>query len=450
MLKDHSTLLFMLMLMLSQMAGAVTENPVLLEYFVRDLTFPESGTNRLHRQIVRKVESKQIREAASLADKIDEDGKGFEPDLLASMKSNRGVLHGTLGDHDKGLYYTNKAIELTEKEHGKFHPFLFERLIIKGFLLAKSGSLKDAENAFRRAQHLTHRQYGVYSTKQLDTLNYLTHLELKRKKFEDAHQQQRFYLIVNEKTYGANSEDLIPALTSVGRYFAERGDKAVYYPGENSDANRYKTKMFVESINLLQRAVDIIEQKYDKNDIRLTEPLKTLANVRLLQRHSQNSAERLMERATDIVKNQPTADLPDLARAYIALGDVYIRTSNTKAEEAYTQAWKLLSGDSRYRSLREEEFASAVRIFPENYSALTLPKLPAGANPDDLLYAKLQFNVKKSGHIYGAKIVDSNVPHEATKRARRRLSTSYFRPAMVDGNVVEARELTIQQTFVVK
>lgn len=457
MLKNYSTLLFVfLLLTLSQMAdavsavSAVSKKSILLEFFVKDLTFPESGVNKLHRQIVRNVESMRIREAASIADGINENGKGFNPDLLVLMKSNQGVLHGTLGDHEKGLYYTNKAIEITEKEHGKFHPFLFERLIIRGFLLEGSGSLKDAENAFRRAQHLTHRQYGVYSTKQLATLNYLTHLELKREKFENAHLQQRFYLIVNEKTYGTNSEDLIPALTSVGSYFSERGDKAVQGNNERSEAYIYKTKMFNESISLFQRAVNIVESKYGENDIRLADPLINLAEVRLLQRHSQKIAERLMERATDIVKSQPASDLPDLARAYIALGDVYLRTSNKKAEETYAQAWKLLSRDSRYHSLREKEFASVVRIFPEDYSPLTLFKSPVGANPDDLLYTNLQFNLAKSGHIYGTEVVESNVSNEAMKRARRRLSASSFRPAMADGKFVESRELTIQQTFIVQ
>ena len=93
----------------------------------------------------------------------------------------------------------------------------------RGLVQTRLRLFEEAEESFRRAQHITHRIGGVYSPDQLEVLRHLTRLNLKQGNLIDADREQEFSLRVSEQVYGENSEELLPVLQRLGAYFASRG-----------------------------------------------------------------------------------------------------------------------------------------------------------------------------------------------------------------------------------
>ncbi|MDZ7684894.1 MAG: hypothetical protein U5O39_07680 [Gammaproteobacteria bacterium] len=257
----------------------------------------------------------------------------------ANLLANLGILKAVNAGAEEGIIDLNEAIALMEAATGPYNRALIELLVAKAAIGREARALELAEESLRRAQHIAHRQGGVYTEEQLPIVHALTNIHLKQGMEFSANREQRFKLRINEQVHGEDSEELVPVLQNVASYFAHRGDavpmispitSSIRYRSQSVDEiERYRVSLFRDAINLYDRAIKILENAHGTNDLRLVSPLKGLANARLMQRTAPGPAERAMERALSIVRSNPGTDITDHARALVDLGDVYTITGRS-------------------------------------------------------------------------------------------------------------------------
>lgn len=383
---------------------------------------------------------------------------GADARTVAYLIANRGVLKAINAGATDALLDLDTAIERLEAVGGPFDRNLIDMLIARGLISRDVEAFEIAEESLRRAQHIAHRHDGVYTRDQLPIVRHLTNVHLAQGMVLNADREQRFNLRISEQTFGEDSEEIVPVLEQIGTYFANRGEALPVVPPITSKefqsqaeafTEQYRIGLFRESIDLFDRAIDIVENHHGPNDLRLVRILRGLAEARLMQRTAGRYAERAMERAVSIVDANPGTDVTDRARILVDLGDVYTITSDHRADETYLQAWNLLTGadDPALIEVRNELFGTPTRLFPDKIRAIALDRQPSSVEAGNPLYADVEFSVVENGRVSNVKIVDGNVPNEEMNMLRRHLRSAKFRPRIVNGEIVGTEGLMLHQTF---
>ena len=366
-------------------------------------------------------------------------------ELYGKLLINHGIIDSADFAYEQGLASINDGLRHLEHKQNPFTTDLLRGLMAKAISEFSMDLTEDAEDTFRRAQHIVHRNQGVYSSGQLAVISWLTKTNLKRGEVLAADREQRFTLRVAEQAFGAESVDMIPFLNSLGAYFASRG--STIPPLMPSGARLQRDLLFRRSVNLYQRAVDIIEANFGEDDIRLVKPLRGLANARLLQITNRKYAEAALTRSFGIIDSHPGSDLTDKAQAMIDLGDFYTITMDTRAAPLYLQAWNLLQEDPQTRDLAMQLFDIPARLFPRSSPTLFLDRRPDAAEEDEDLYVKLEYAVTSVGKVKSVKVLEKNVPNEQVRILRYGLRNAIFRPRIEEGNLVNTEGLVLYQPF---
>jgi hypothetical protein len=320
-------------------------------------------------------------------------------------------------------------------------------LATQGKRLFDANKLKEAKIAFLLALHLVHREEGLFGINQLPIINNLTATNLRERNSLAADQQQRFSLKVEEQSYGPNSIEILPTLTRLGSYFANRGDTISL--AAVTELRMQRAILFKDSVNLYHRAIDIIELNYGVNDLRLLTPLRGLAMARTLEITQRRNAEAPLLRSLEIVDSNPNSDLADRAQAMVDLGDFYIITSDKQAQEIYLNAWTILQETPETQQLASSLFDSPVRLYPRIPPFLYLERTPDGVTTGDELFVNLQYDVSPNGHVRGIELIDRNVSNRGLTFLRQFLRASRFRPRIHNGELVSTEALEIRQLFTV-
>ena len=370
-----------------------------------------------------------------------------DPSIYGQVMINHGILRVAAGEYQLGLAIIERGMEFLEARTNPFDEILINSVMAKGICQLLLGSFTNAEDTFRRAQHITHRHKGVYNKEQLPMISYLTATNLRQGNSLAADQQQRFSLKVAEQSYGPNSIEILPTLARLGSYFASRGDTIpVMAPTE---LRLLRNILFRDSINLYLRAIEITELNYGVNDLRLLTPLRGLASARMLEITQRRNAEVALLRSLEIVDSNLNSDLTDRAQAMVDLGDFYIITSDKQAQEIYLNAWAILQETPETQRLAASLFGSPVRLYPRDSPFLYLDRTPDGATPGDELFANLQFDVLPNGHVQAIEIIDNNVPNKGIRLVRQILRASRYRPRIHNGELVSTEALQKRQLFAV-
>ncbi len=103
------------------------------------------------------------------------------------------------------------SITEIESTAGRYTNLLIDPYLELARIYLGSGRLEEAEKALRQAQHLTHRDDGVYTLSQLQIVDLLTQLDMMQEKIKQAEGQQQFALQINKHNTEENSVELIPA-----------------------------------------------------------------------------------------------------------------------------------------------------------------------------------------------------------------------------------------------
>ena len=370
-----------------------------------------------------------------------------DPSIYGQVMINHGILRVAAGEYQLGLSIIERGMEFLEARTNPFDEILINSVMAKGICQLQLGSFTDAEDTFRRAQHITHRHKGVYNKEQLPMISYLVATNFRQRNSLAADQQQRFSLKVAEQSYGPNSIEILPTLARLGSYFARRGDTIPL--AAITELRLLRNILFKDSINLYLRAIEIIELNYGVNDLRLLTPLRGLASARMFEITQLIYAEVALLRSLEIVDSNPNSDLTDRAQALVNLGDFYIITSNEKAQETYLNAWAILQETPETQQLALSLFGSPVRLYPRNSPFLYLDRTPDGVTIGDELFANLQYDVSPDGHVREIEVIDKNIPNKGVRLLRQTLRASRYRPRIHNGELVSTEALQIRQLFAV-
>lgn len=445
------SIVFVISILLGIQASAASTE--YLDYFARDPDGLSGRDARRFEAVKVNLDQGEYADASEvLEDLLDRSSVKKNPVLHAQLMADAGILKAMNNEAAAGLLLLEAATERLATQLGPFDPLLFDPLMVQGVINADVGAYEAAEDAFRRAQHIAHRDDGVYGSKQLPTVQALTRIALEQSELAEADRQTRFLLRVNEQRYGEHGEELVMVLQQVGGYFAHRGSRFRYRLNERfagsagTPPELDRALLFRESIKLYERAIGIITDAYGPDDARLVGPLRGLARARMMQQSAKSQAEEAMERVLELVEADPATDIADHARALVDLADLYTVTSDPRAEEKYLEAWNLLADYPELDELREQLFAVPTRIYPET-QIMVLERKPLAAEEGDYLFADVSFEVTDSGQVANVEVIDANVPNEEKSRVRDEIRSTRFRPRIVDGQVVETPGLIFHQTF---
>ena len=410
----------------------------------------DSETQPVQESLLAHARRAEIDQALRLSDKLLADTKELQktrPALYGKILINHGILLSASSNYAPGLSRIAQGLKFLESEYHPFSKALIKGIMAKALSEMALEALADAEDSFRRAQHIVHRQEGVHSEEQLSMINYLTRTNLRLGNLDDADRQQMFHLLIAEKTWGSDSVQLLPSLGQVGAYFAYRGNSLpLVFPREFQTE---RDSFFRRSINLRQRAIDIVEQHYGKEDLRLVPLLKALAKTHLWHINTRGQARYPLQRSVEIINTSPNQDLADRARALVDLGDLYIITSDRQAGATYLRAWSSLQESETTRKLADELFSLPVRLMPEYMPTLLLKRLPDGVEAENELFIDFEYTITTEGRVKQVKVLDRNVSNEQVRLMREKIKRARYRPGIEMGKIVQTDGFRFRQRFAV-
>ncbi|MFP6807193.1 MAG: hypothetical protein VB957_08430 [Pseudomonadales bacterium] len=433
---------------------SASSDDAVTDYFFQSISFSDRASTRLSKKLENAMRNENPDLALELAEELVNDNErlsGTHPIRYGMLLANVGILLSDQGLYAEGIGSLDIALQFIESRANPFSETIFKIAMARGLTLIQIGFLEDAEQAFRRAQHITHRTDGVYSINQLNIINHLAQLNIDQGKFPQADREQEFNLRISEQAYGKESEEMLPILQRLGAYFASRGRML---PLTDSPEIRYmRDSRFRQSLELYSRAIKIIEDNYGVNDIRLLEPLHGIANTRLMENKHRGASEQALERALSIVESNPITDFPDHVKAIVDLGDIYTITGDGRANDLYLRAWQLMQDEPGQQELSADLFGTPTRLYPEAFT-FYLSKTPDAATPvkgeeavDVELFIDVQYSIRANGRVHNIKLIRKNVPNSQMRLIRSWLSSTRFRPRIFNGELVATENLMIHQTF---
>ena len=437
------------LLVLLATSNQVLADREILDYLVGSITISEES-QITYIDIEDLLEDRYFEEAINLAQNIIDDNNSLEvaePVIFGKLLGNLAIVLNYAGQYEDSLSVFTSALNFMEPALPQFSPDLINIILAKASTLITMEKLDEAEQQLRRAQHITHRDDGVYTVNQLPIVKKLFEISSRTGDYLNSDKQKYLTLQILKKTYGSESTELLPTLISLGRYYADRGSSSGQFG--DGQLSHLRLSLFGQSISLYEEAIEIIENNYGVSDPRLIEPLEGIARTRYIQRVNKKS-EEAAERVLRIIENNPATDTQDRVNAIIRLGDLYTLTSDSRAPELYLRAWKLIQESEEYKEQRINIFARPLRLWPRAQRMIYLDKRPTTANDSDKeLFIEVEYAVKPNGRVSNIRLLTKNVPNNEVRRLRTHLYETRFRPKIIQGKIVETSKLVFRQRFLV-
>lgn len=395
----------------------------------------------------------------------------------ATALQNLAKVQQTMGWIGKAEKNYHKSIQLIERRSGSYTSELLPVLNHLGSLYYDSSDYDLATDAFRRAQHITHRNGGVYTLRQLDIVDWITMIDLKTTRRKDADRQQRFYYSINVRNYGEDDPRMLPAMNKMADWFRSSGQLR-------------------NAITTYKKALDVIDRN-ELNETEKLQPLRGISSVAYLK--GSCCTEKQLGEVLDIVNNDPGSDDVDELDALVHLADMLmVRKKRAKAEQYYRQAWNRLGAENPLTSelfstpellgvSRIEDVYDAYYVTvegrartnktvfhisnkndgsfsfgakPKKYSAAVIGEplslctsealeLARTDDADDLeaYFVDVDFTVNRGGGVSNVSLVDSNAPSRLRRYVTNTLRYSRYRPTLLDGETVDTDNIKLRQTF---
>lgn len=155
---------------------------------------------------------------ANIADIANADLPDIDNDLDAV-----GRLHESNGNYGLAIDNYSKFVIATEEQQGIYSSALIEPMIGLARSYHALGDYVNANEYGARAQHLTHRNDGVYSLRQIEIIDLMTDAYLAQRDAEQADKTQKFSLFIAQHHYGDDSLNAIPAISKLGKWYVDSG-----------------------------------------------------------------------------------------------------------------------------------------------------------------------------------------------------------------------------------
>ncbi len=424
------------------------------QFLFRDMSFSSAENNQLFRETINSIDALNFEQADETSEilvaNIEADSR-VDGLTFARVLTNAAIIHSRLDQIEVALELLERSVSLVDEE-SVFHKDIYPLMMVKAHILVRQGKLATATDQLRRAQHITHRNDGVYSAQQTDVVDLIADINVAQKNYLEADRQQLFNLKVGENVFGEDSLELVPRLEKAGAYFRRRGIALPYvtsavFSEAPTITRKDRADIFAESIRLYDRALSIQEVNYGPADLRLVNTLRSLAQTRMAQISGRRYAEDALERVVRIISSDPMTDVAEHAVALIDLADTYTITGNRKAEKTYLAAWDLLSQSPELTNQRDEIFNSVTRISPMAPLYNVIARRPTKAEEGEEIFVDVTYSVRPDGRASDISLLNSNAQVDQKKKVRLWLRDSRFRPRINDGALVLTEGLTFRQTF---
>jgi tetratricopeptide (TPR) repeat protein len=402
---------------------------------------------------------------------------------LAAPLHNLAVVQRTLQQFERSEHNFTRSIDILSETRGQFAPLLVASMSQLGVLRFQTQRFAESLDTLRQAQHIAHRNDGVFTLKQLEIVHWITKVNVATGKFLAADLQQRFAYRVSENNYGASDERMIPAMSKLGNWYRDTG--------------QYKA-----ALQMYQKALQVTESNHSDRDLRLVPSLRAISSTMYLQ--GRCCPNEPLDRALDIVVREPSTDAADELSALMHLADMSLLTSKAgDAKKLYRRAWDMLANEDRVNREEQRLFATPARLGvsrvshlvtayeqaetrrprsamvktikpPQSQSsgvsfsfkrleskqgglvgmplALCYPQvlnLVRGDGKKELseYYMDLDFSVNHDGRVSNIEVVEGNTPSRLVRYVKNILRVTRFRPRLKEGEPVVTDNMTLRQTF---
>jgi tetratricopeptide (TPR) repeat protein len=436
-----------------------------------------------------RMKASRYQEALSLAEQIVrliEEQAQPDPFELAFAIESRAALEQQVKLYRRAEESYQTSIGIVEKHGGIYSTRLVSKLSRLGGLYYQTGQYDESMEILRRAQHIIHRQKGVYSLDQLNIVDWITQINLRTNKAREADIQQHYYYMINASNYGENDPRIIPALTKLADWYRRSGQ----YPS---------------ALDAYRRTLDLMEELKPEADLERLEPLRAISTTLYLQ--GSCCADEPLSRALEVVTNSSSADLSDQLDALMHLADMrLLQRRHDEARELYQRAWKMVAPENnmsqrgmdlfgsptRLGVAKTDDVVTAFRLASEGYSqpeyvgsqrirlgdqvekqgsswSEDSGRSPAGkliGDPLPLCYSEvlalartrdvnrlatyymdLDFTVNQNGKVIAVEVLESNTPFKLGRFVKNMLYNTRFRPRYEDGEPVLTEHVELRQTF---
>ncbi len=326
------------------------------------------------------------------------------------------------------------GIAIIERTEGLASPRLVNPLVGLGETYGRQGLYAQARDAYQRALRTNHAEAGFYNLEQLKIMDGLSEAQLGLGKLEAANAQQRLQVAIQRRRSGANSEEVVPALYKLGRWYNRTGQ-------------------YAESRDAYQAARRVLRTTRGDTDPAVVDALIGEALTYTNEGAVPTSA-AMLKRALDLLAAQPQPDHRKRAEVLVALGDLYTLSRQPRsARQRYGQAWQELSADPALQQQREIYFGQVSRIAgPRLPDAVgtdgkplsTTAAAAAGLSKGMVLAA---LTVDPDGDASNIRVIESDPPGLLDQQVLRALDSTAFRPRLVDGAPVASEGVQFRHEF---
>jgi tetratricopeptide (TPR) repeat protein len=459
-------IVFIISLLIVASATAEPESgaTALPTYLFSAPNLPTAKQNTLYQKfnlayVVGDYDDAEISMSALLTLAIDD--PKLAPEMAAKLLSNAAVLQAQLlfnkGDTGHAFLALDQLKQATDiiTTLDPFHPLLGQILVVTSLIHELQQDYAAALDTLRHAQHLIHRQHGVYAGQQLPIVERIANVSHRQGDLLGADREYMFKLRVGERAFGPDSPEQISMLTGAGNHFALRAASQpsmrslAYRDVSPSEYQQMRPMLFRTAFQMYENAIRITELTYGSENLRLIQPLREMAYARILQGTSKREAENALERVLEIILANPGTDTSDHARALVALADIYTITGDAAAAEHYLQAWNLLNADVVYQDLQTTLFSTNRRLYPLGSPPNGLMKQPMSVEPGNELYVDLGYAIRENGRTHKVRVIDSNLPNAYKRNIQTWFQQARFRPRIEAGTLMGTNDLQLHHVYTV-
>lgn len=372
---------------------------------------------------------------------------GLEDEHTVHALTNLGVVQLEAGDHEAAAGNFRTAIERVESGRDRLNVSLIRPLRGLGASELAAGRPGPAADAYGRALHVSHVNFGPRNLDQADILYELSEVQLSLddEKRADLLQHQALRLFQSE--YGAGDPRMLPVLHRRAAWLHRLGDHIL------------ERELYFDMISL-------IETTAGKTSLDLIEPLGLIARSYMVRPdidpddgmndgfEPYNRGLRLLARAAEIADASAAGDTRRRADARVAYADYakLVQQHNT-AQQNYRRAWDVLDGSEEDRAYRAQLFAEPVLLqrgrLPEYYREEHVLERGDALQPGELVdgYVTVEYNVNDAGRTRSIEVVDSFPPRLFDMTVVGFARDFRYRPRVVDGVPVDAEGLRFRHDF---
>ncbi|MDH4107753.1 MAG: tetratricopeptide repeat protein [Gammaproteobacteria bacterium] len=413
-----------------------------------DAETPEQKLRRLFVMYMDAIADRGFEEADTLGKQIVEltiSEYGLDSHESAKALTNLAIAQHGIQDYESSILNYTAAIGIIERVDDRLSSALINPLRGLGAAQLASGRPDLAREAYDRAVHVSHVNEGPHNLEQIEVLQSLAETYLAVGEAEEAADIQKRIFYLQARNVDDQSLDMIPALKTRAEW-------------------QRRMLLLEQERYTWRRIIGILEDEYGKESLELIEPLTELAKSYLIVGYLTDapyvdsstvaSGEIYLKRAVRITERNEEAGWQDRMAALLQLGDYYMVTDRAnRGHRVYREVWDLLSEEPDRLPVRARELEQATplnEIRPPRMFGGD-PSVPIVSDPPgyDTATVTVGYSVSTRGQAADIRVVDADPPglSDMYESVGREIRRCIWRPKMVDGEFVDAPDLTFNHQF---